>query len=44
MTQVIEKHEIKEALENIFLSHLMQWKREQLFDNQVVRKQSVFKK
>ena len=44
MTQPIGKTEIKSALENVFLSDLMRWKQEQLFDNQVVRKQKVFKK
>ena len=35
--------EIKEALESVFLSDLLQWKQKQLFDNQVVRKQKAFK-
>lgn len=44
MTQVIEKHEIKSALESVFLSDVMRWKHEQLFDNQVVRRQTILKK
>ncbi len=43
MTQPIENFEIKEALESVFLSHLMKWKQEQLFDNQVVRRKNIFK-
>ncbi len=44
MTQVIEKHEIKDALETVFLSDLMRWKHDNLFDNQAIRQQNIFKK
>ena len=43
LRQPIEKLEIKQALESVSLSDLLQWKQEHLFDNQVVRKQKTLK-
>jgi hypothetical protein len=44
LTQPIGQSEIKEALETVFLSDLTLWKQEQLFENQVVRRNTLFKK
>jgi hypothetical protein len=43
MTQPLGKLEVKEALEKVFLSDLQQWKHDNLFDNQVVRKHKILK-